>query len=128
LESILPKRVWSGIVASLGIALLVTSCGENTSMSTTQPIPTSESQITETPEQEATESQDYTWSQLLSRDAIQPIYEPEFVPAEQGDYVNDELVMGVTIGGEAKAYAVGMLNTREMVNDELGGKPILVTW
>ena len=32
--------------------------------------------------------------------------------------------MGVAIAGEAKAYPVGLLNYREMVNDELAGIPI----
>lgn len=36
--------------------------------------------------------------------------------------------MSVAIGAEAKAYPVGLLNSREMVTDELGGTPILVTW
>jgi hypothetical protein len=36
--------------------------------------------------------------------------------------------MGVAIRGEAKAYPVGLLNSREMVNDKLGRTPILVTW
>jgi hypothetical protein len=36
--------------------------------------------------------------------------------------------MGVALNGEAKAYPVTVLRIREMVNDELGGLPILVTW
>jgi hypothetical protein len=75
-----------------------------------------------------TEEPEYTWSQLLGRDSILPIYEPEFIPADQADYDDAELVMGVAIDGEAKAYPVGPLNRREMVNDELKGIPILVTW
>jgi hypothetical protein len=71
---------------------------------------------------------EYGWSQLLPRDAILPIYEPEFAPAEEVPYADDELVIGVEINGEAKAYAIGPLNSREMVNDTLGGRPILVTW
>jgi hypothetical protein len=74
------------------------------------------------------EEPEYTWSQLLGRDSILPIYEPEFVPADQADYDDAELVMGVEIDGEAKAYPVGPLNRREMVNDELKGIPVLVTW
>jgi hypothetical protein len=65
---------------------------------------------------------------LLSRDSIRPIYEPEFVPAAEAGYNDSELVMGVEINGEAKAYLITVLNRREMVNDELGGVPILVTW
>jgi hypothetical protein len=71
---------------------------------------------------------EYTWNQLLSRDGIAPIYEPEFVPASESGYKDDELVLGVAINGEARAYPVGVLNGREMVNDELAGTPILVTW
>ena len=37
-------------------------------------------------------------------------------------------IMGVAIEGEAKAYSVTVLRFREMVNDELAGWPILVTW
>lgn len=70
----------------------------------------------------------YRWSQLLARDAIFPIYDPQFAAADEAPYVDEELVIGVEINGEAKAYAIGPLNSREMVNDTLGGVPILVTW
>jgi hypothetical protein len=76
----------------------------------------------------ATQSPDYRWNQLLGRDDIRPIYSPEFVSAGDAGYVDGELVMGVEIDGRAKAYPVGLLNEREMVNDELAGIPILVTW
>lgn len=36
--------------------------------------------------------------------------------------------MGIAINGEAKAYPVSVLRFREIVNDELGELPILVTW
>ena len=65
---------------------------------------------------------------LLPRDGIAPIYDPEFVSAEDSPLLDDELIMGVVIDGEAKAYSVTVLRFREMVNDELAGWPILVTW
>ena len=65
---------------------------------------------------------------LLPRDAIRPVYEPDFVEASDSPLQEDELVMGVAIQGEAKAYPVTVLRFREMVDDELGGLPILVTW
>jgi hypothetical protein len=70
----------------------------------------------------------YTWSQLLPRDAIHPVYNPQFVPADEAPYDDEELVIGVALNSEAKAYAIGPLNGREMVNDTVGGVPILVTW
>lgn len=66
--------------------------------------------------------------QLLPRDAIAPIYTPEFLPASQASLNPGELVIGVAIGGESKAYPIGPLVSREMVNDVIAGVPILVTW
>ncbi len=70
----------------------------------------------------------YTIRQLIPRDGISPIYEPQFVSAEEAPYRPDELVMGVEINGDARAYPVGVLQQREIVNDVVGGRPILVTW
>jgi hypothetical protein len=72
--------------------------------------------------------ENYRWSQLLARDAIFPIYNPEFAAASEAPYDDDELVIGVALNGEAKAYSIGPLNGREMVNDTIGGVPILVSW
>ncbi len=69
-----------------------------------------------------------SFRQLLSRDGITPIYDPQFVSSAEASFRDNDLVMGVTINGESKAYPVGMLNFREMVIDELGGVPILVSW
>ena len=66
--------------------------------------------------------------QLLPRDAIFPIYEPRFVTAEEAGLDSGELVIGVELNGESKAYPIGPLVRREMVNDTVGGVPILVTW
>ena len=42
----------------------------------------------------------------------------------------DELVLGVEVGGEARAYPINMLSgpNREIFNDTLGGRPIAATW
>ncbi len=66
--------------------------------------------------------------QLIPRDAINPIYRPRFIPAESAALNPEELVIGVALNGESKAYPVGPLIRREMVNDVVGGVPILVTW
>lgn len=65
---------------------------------------------------------------MLPFDGIRPIYEPDFVAAAGSPLHDEELVMGVAIQGEAKAYPVSVLRFREMVDDELGGIPILITW
>ena len=72
--------------------------------------------------------EEYSFPSLIPFDGIRPIYEPVFVTANEAAYQDDELVMGVAFGNEAKAYPVTVLRFREMVNDELAGIPILVTW
>ena len=74
------------------------------------------------------DNQEYTIRQLIPRDGIMPIYDPQFVGAEASGYDPQELVMGVEINGDARAYPVGLLRQREMVNDVVGGTPILATW
>ena len=70
----------------------------------------------------------YSFPQLLPFDGIRPIYDPEFVGAEDSPLHEDELVLGIALEGESKAYPISVLRHREMVNDELAGIPILVTW
>lgn len=66
--------------------------------------------------------------QLLARDAIAPVYDPTFTSASGVDWPDESLVIGVDLEGESRAYPVGFLNRREMVNDNHRGIPTLVTW
>lgn len=67
---------------------------------------------------------------VLPRDAIPAIDDPRFVPAEQAVpfMKGDEPVLGITGGGIAKAFSLWHLNVHEIVNDEIGGTPVAVTW
>jgi len=63
------------------------------------------------------------------RDCIPPIDEPVFVSAREADHVSDsDLVMGVEINGDARAYPQLIMNYHEIVNDTIGGKPVAVTF
>lgn len=66
--------------------------------------------------------------QLLARDAIFPIYDPQFTTAAASTWPEDALVIGVEINGDARAYPIGPLNRREMVIDTIGDVPVLVSW
>jgi hypothetical protein len=118
-------RFWTIIPVLLVLALVLAACGQGSVSPTLQE---QQEEQDETIQPEPAEEPMYVWNQLLGRDSILPIYDPEFVPAGEANYSDDELVMGVAIDGEAKAYLVALLNSREMVNDELAGIPILVTW
>lgn len=63
------------------------------------------------------------------KDGIPALKDPFFVPAERTYFLkDDELVLGVHIKAKAKAYPLRILNWHELVNDELGGQSILVTY
>lgn len=67
---------------------------------------------------------------LLPPDAIPAIDDPAIVPAAAADEqlrAND-LVIGVSIDGEHRAYGAAFLSGHEIVNDMLGGRAIAVTW
>lgn len=66
--------------------------------------------------------------QILRRDGIAPVYLPNFVRPDEADWPDEELVIGVDLEGEARAYPVGFLNRREIVVDIHRGIPTFVTW
>ena len=62
------------------------------------------------------------------RDGIPALDHPATRTVAQADWSGDELVVGVVAGGEARAYPVAILGWHELVNDTLGGQPILVSF
>ena len=78
----------------------------------------------------ATDENDYRIITLLPKDAIPSIDNPKFYSASEADdeYAPDEMVLGVVFDGEARAYSVNMLSSHEIVNDNIAGRPIAVTW
>lgn len=66
--------------------------------------------------------------QILPRGRIAAIFEPRFVAAEQAEIADDAWVLGVTIGGRAKAYSLNLLNRHEVVNDRSGDMAFAAVW
>ena len=64
------------------------------------------------------------------RDGIPPIDNPKFqTVSDAPDYfVDHEPVVSFEFNGEAKAYPIAILMWHEIVNDEVGGLPITVTF
>ena len=71
---------------------------------------------------------DADYVQLRRRDDIPPVYAPQFVAAADADLADDALIIGLAVNGAARAYPLGILYRREMVNDVVGGVPALVSW
>jgi len=63
-------------------------------------------------------------------DGIPALTVPRVVSAAEGDgFLDPEgLVLGVVVNGESRAYPHNVLWWHEIVNDVLGGRPILVTY
>ena len=63
------------------------------------------------------------------RDAIAPIYQPVYGPADDLPWLSDhDLVMGYVSGNAAYAYSINIPNFHELVNDEIDGIPVLVSY
>ena len=81
-------------------------------------------------------------SQELTRDEIVPLDMPEVVDAEglaefnfdrqaAGHYEfldGPDRIVGLELNGESRAYPVSLLAIHQVVNDELGGVPLLVSY
>lgn len=63
------------------------------------------------------------------KDGIPAIDHPQFASVrEVGELPDDEPVIGVTIGNDAKAYPLRILIWHEIVNDQMGDMPVAVTY
>lgn len=74
------------------------------------------------------------YSEILSggppKDGIPPIDAPQFIPVKEADeWLNDrEPVVFVQVNDEAKAYPIQILIWHEIVNDTVGGEPLIVSF
>jgi Protein of unknown function (DUF3179) len=68
---------------------------------------------------------------LLPKDAVPAIRDPVpfLVPADMAMGVRDsDHILAVVIGGESRAYPIAFLSWHEIVNDSVGGMPLVATW
>ena len=67
---------------------------------------------------------------LLKPDQIPPINSPSFITIEEAKstYFEHEPVIALEINNEAKAYPLSVLMYHEIVNDTIGGVPIIATF
>ncbi len=63
-----------------------------------------------------------------ARDGIPALSNPATLEAPAAPWADEERVIGLVVNGEARAYPIAVLNWHELVNDSLGGAPLLVTY
>lgn len=68
------------------------------------------------------------FQRLLPKGRIAAVREPRFVPAREARIAPDAWVLGVVVEGQARAYALSILNRHEVVNDTVGEVPIAAVW
>ena len=111
--------------ATTAPAIVATATATPAPTATTEPSPTSEPATSDVPER------DLEIVTLLPPDAIPSIDHPIFFETlEKADavYSDSELVLGIEIDGDARAYSVPLLSSHEIVNDVVAGNPIAVSW
>jgi len=62
------------------------------------------------------------------KDGIPSIDDPRFEPVDEVDLPAEEPVIGLKLNGEARAYPLRILMWHEIVNDEIDGIPVAVTY
>ena len=67
---------------------------------------------------------------LLPKDGIPSIDNPEMIPASEAGALmrDDEPVIGIFDGKNARAYPTWYLDGHEIVNDRIGQLPVAATW
>ena len=72
---------------------------------------------------------DHVFQGCPKRDCIPSIDQPEFLPANQVDFLDpDDLLISVSHAGETRAYPTRILDRHEIVNDRFGETPLAVTY
>lgn len=61
----------------------------------------------------------------VKQDGIPPLRDPKMIPADQADYLDgDNVVFGIDVNGDVRAYPKRILAWHELFVDEVGGMPV----
>ena len=65
----------------------------------------------------------------VSKDGIPALVNPKHIAPKEATYLEpDELVFGVSINGDVRAYPLRIMDWHEMFNDVVGGKPVALAY
>lgn len=79
---------------------------------------------------EPSESRQVSIYSLVPKDAIRSIDDPSFLSADEAEaqMASSELVIGLQLGGQTRAYPINILSRHEIVNDLVAGVPVATTY
>lgn len=65
----------------------------------------------------------------VRKDGIPSLDNPDLIPAADADYMRgDDLIFGVSINGDVRAYPLRIMGWHEMFNDVIGGVPVALAY
>lgn len=68
------------------------------------------------------------YEKILERGTIQAISEPSFVSSNEAQIADDRYILGVVIEGTPTAYSLTLLNSHEVINDQVGNTHYAAVW
>ena len=72
--------------------------------------------------------EEIVWGGVV-KDGIPALTNPDLLPTDEAGYLSDdELVFGVKINGDARAYPLRIMDWHEMFNDVIGGVPVSLAY
>lgn len=72
--------------------------------------------------------EEISWGGVL-KDGIPSLDNPKLIPASRADYLkDDDLVFGVSINGDKRAYPLRIMGWHEMFNEVIGGVPVALAY
>ncbi|WP_299945208.1 DUF3179 domain-containing protein [uncultured Ruegeria sp.] len=72
--------------------------------------------------------EEIAWGGVV-KDGIPSLDNPKLIPAAQADYLkDDDLVFGVSINGDERAYPLRIMGWHEMFNDVIGGVSVALAY
>lgn len=69
----------------------------------------------------------YRLAPLLRARDCHPLMDPPFLPAGEADHMHDEdVVIGIAVDGDARAYPWWIMDNHHVANDTVGGRPVAI--
>lgn len=73
--------------------------------------------------------EEVVWGGVQAYDGIPPLDHPNMILAQNAGYLRDkELVFGIAINGDVRAYPDRFMDWHEMLNDTVGGHPVSLAY
>ena len=125
------------VLSGVGIAVVIIALVSIMTLSSTETIPASTESEAVTPLETIMVTKglkhivplDKIRSGGPPKDGIPSIDDPKFVTVSESQFMSDsDIVVGLEINGEIKAYPLFIMVWHEIVNDKVGGVPVAVTY